>query len=408
MNLPYYSLMISLIIGLPIRSPDNSLNIDLCTRTLISFMTTIKSPLNTNGNPNPVIHYSLQLLALGLLLAWCFLIIEPFITPLVWALVLAATLYPAHVYLKGKLGNRNGLSAAIITILMLMLIIGPAVWLLLATVGEFRELGAAYRSGELLIPPPGENVKSWPLIGSKLSEYWMEASTNLTAFIASHSDQVKSLVLTLLDLLKTTGKGILVFTLSIVISGFLLFYSEPAGRFVQLLLMRIAGKIGESMVYTAGLTIRNVAKGIIGVAVIQAILAGIGMVLAGIPFAGVWILLCLLLAVMQIGLFPVSIGVIIYVWGHSDTTTAILLTIWMVFLGLIDNFLKPILMGKGAPVPMMVVFMGTIGGFIFSGFTGMFTGAIVLSLGYQLMTSWVSATPEAAQSTDTGQRQESN
>jgi predicted PurR-regulated permease PerM len=107
-----------------------------------------------------------------------------------------------------------------------------------------------------------------------------------------------------------------------------------------------------------------------------------------------WILLCLLLAVMQIGLFPVSIGVIIYVWGHSDTTTAILLTIWMVFLGLIDNFLKPILMGKGAPAPMMVVFMGTIGGFIFSGFTGMFTGAIVLSLGYQLLTGWVNATPE--------------
>ena len=111
------------------------------------------------------------------------------------------------------------------------------------------------------------------------------------------------------------------------------------------------------------------------------------------PFAGIWTLICLLLAIVQIGIFPVSIGVIIYIWGVGDTTTAVLLTIWMVFLGLIDNFLKPIMMGKGAPAPMLVVFMGTIGGFIANGFIGLFTGAIIFSVSYNLIVSWVNNKP---------------
>jgi predicted PurR-regulated permease PerM len=342
---------------------------------------------------NPVVHYALQLTAIAVMLAWCFLILAPFITPLIWAAVLATTLYPVHAILTRKLGGKNAISAVIITVAMLMTIIGPASWLVVSTVDEMKGLAEAYRAGELQIPPPDESVKSWPVIGAATYGYWSEASTNLTAFIGKHSEQAKLLLLKIFGLLKNTGAGILIFAVSIIISGFLLGYAKPAGEFVKQLLIRIGGTVGEQMVESASVTVRNVAKGVLGVAVIQSILVGIGLVLADIPLAGLWILVCLILAIIQVGIMPVSVGVIIYIWSHADTTTAVLLTAWMVIVGVVDNILKPWLMGKGAPAPMLVVFLGAIGGFMVSGFIGLFTGAIVLSLGYNLMVSWVRTTP---------------
>jgi len=344
---------------------------------------------NSGLNFNPVIHYTLQLVALSLLLVWCFYILQPFITPLVWATVLSTTLYPAHSFLRAKLGNRNGWSAGILTLIMLLVIIGPAFWLMFTTVGEVKELIESYRAGNLHIPPPSESVQDWPLIGKQLFTQWSAASANITSIITTHQGEVKSVVLGALGLLKNTGSGVVIFMLSIIISGFLLTYADLAGNFFRNLLLRIVGPMGETMTTSAALTVRNVAKGVLGVAVIQSILAGIGFVFAGIPFAGVWIIICLILAIVQIGILPVSIGVIIYIWSNADTTTAVLLTGWMLFVGIVDNILKPILLGKGAPAPMLVVFLGAIGGFMFSGFIGLFTGAIVLSLGYNLVVGWV-------------------
>lgn len=342
---------------------------------------------------NPVIYYSIQLLALALLLVWCFKILQPFITLLVWASVLAITLFPLHKMLTKKLKGRNALAATLITLLMLLVIIGPAVWLLVGTFDELRDLGAAYRSGELTVPPPTENVKEWPVIGSTLYNYWYEASKNLTALIASHREEVKSILLKLFTLLKTTASGVVLFALSIIASGVLMAYAKPASASIRNLLVKIAGQRGESMTDAAELTVRNVAKGVLGVAIIQSLLAGVGFVVASIPLAGLWIIICLILAIVQIGILPVSLGVIIYIWGAADTMTATILTIWMVLVGLLDNVLKPIMLGKGAPAPMLVVFLGAIGGFILSGFIGLFTGAIVLTLGYKLVSEWLNPSP---------------
>jgi predicted PurR-regulated permease PerM len=123
-------------------------------------------------------------------------------------------------------------------------------------------------------------------------------------------------------------------------------------------------------------------------------MAGIGLVMAGVPLAGLWALIGMVFCIIQIGMMPVSIGVIIFIWSAADTTTAILLTIWMLFIGIIDNILKPIMMSIGAPAPMLVVFMGTIGGFIYNGFIGLFTGAIILTIGYQLVIGWLKTNPE--------------
>ena len=353
---------------------------------------------NSDGLPrNMVVHYALQLLAMALLLVWCFRIVEPFITPVVWGTVLAITVYPIHSMLSQKLKGRNVWSAVIITVLMLLLIIGPAVWLFMATVDEFKELGNAYRSGDLHIPPPTEQVKNWPVIGKTVYENWSVASKDLTALVEQNRDEVKSVLLKFFDLVKNTAGGVVIFTFSIIISGVLLAYAKSAGNFIHTLFIQLAGKAGESMANAAELTVRNVAKGVLGVAIIQSILAGIGFVVAGIPLAGLWILVCLILSIVQIGILPVSIGVIIYIWGAAEPLTATLFTIWMVLVGVSDNILKPILLGKGAPAPMMVVFVGAIGGFMFSGFIGLFTGAIILSLAYKLMIGWLNDPEESAQ-----------
>lgn len=363
--------------------------------TYRSFMDTPPKKSGFEFTHNPVVHYSVQLLALAIILIWCFRILEPFITPLVWGSVIAIALYPMHQALTKRLGNRNGLSATLITVFMILIILGPAVWLLLATVDEIKILAAAYRAGTLHIPAPPENVKDWPVVGKTIYTYWTDASKNLTALITTHTEEVKSVLLKLFDLLKNTTTGLVMFFLSLIISGFLLGYAKSAGNFTRSLLVRIAGKAGESMSESAELTVRNVAKGVLGVAIIQSLLAGIGFVLAGIPLAGLWIIVCLILAIIQLGLLPVTAGVIIYIWGHGDTLTATLLTIWMIFVGVVDNILKPILLGKGAPAPMLVVFLGAIGGFIMSGFIGLFTGAIVLTLGYKLITGWLTPAEEA-------------
>jgi predicted PurR-regulated permease PerM len=336
----------------------------------------------------PVIRHALQLLALGILLTWCFFILEPFRAILVWAVVLSITLYPMHLTLTRKLKGRENWSAILITSALLLVIILPSVLLVFATVEEFRMLTHIYKSGKLHIPPPPESTQSLPAIGPDLYRAWKSASTDLTGLLGQHTEQVKSVLLKFFELLSSTGKGILQLTLAIVASGFLLVYGKSAGAFANPIFVHLAGDRGTAMADAVVITVRNVAKGVLGVAVIQSMLAGFGFVLAGVPFAGVWILICLILGIVQIGILPVSIGVIIYIWGAADTLTAALLTAWIIFVGVIDNVLKPIFMGKGAPVPALVVFMGSLGGFMLSGFIGLFIGAIILMLGYKLIVDW--------------------
>ena len=152
---------------------------------------------------------------------------------------------------------------------------------------------------------------------------------------------------------------------------------------------RLAGEKSDEIIHIAGVSIRNVAKGILGVAFFQFIAAGTVFMLAKVPFAGLWALAVLVLAILQLPAVIVILPVIIYLFSVKALLSAILWAIALVVIGASDNVLKPLLMGKGSPVPMLVIFIGAIGGFIFSSFTGMFTGAIVLSVCYNLMVHWI-------------------
>lgn len=347
---------------------------------------------NTQLTPGPKpsqIHFVLQILALGILLLLCFYIIQPFITLLIWGSVLAISFGPLHHFLSRKMGDRPGWAATLLVVTLLLIIILPSVMVMLNTVDDFKTLVHAFQHNDLHLPPPSESVASWPVIGPTLHGIWTEASQNLSATFVKHQDQIKPVLLKFVGLATHSASGILIFTLSIIVSGFMMTYSKLEGELATKFFTRLAGKSGERMAEDTRSTVIAVAKGILGVAVIQALFCGLGMFIAGIPFVGIWILLCLILAVFQIGLFPVSIGVIIYIWMQDSTGMAIFLTVWMLVAGVLDNFLKPILLGKGAPVPAMVVFLGSFGGFLYSGILGLFTGAIVLTLGYKLAKAWL-------------------
>lgn len=338
---------------------------------------------------------AIQLLLLALLLSWCFRILSPFVNPVAWAAILAVVLYPVHRSLTNKLNGKSALASVIITVILLCILIVPAIWLSLSTAHEVKDIIADYKAGLITIPPPRENVKGWPVIGNKAHELWTQASQGIDSLAQKYPEKFRSALATIIGLLGSTSKGLLFFTFSIIISGIFLSYAESASSFARNLFRRLIGSSSNiDVTYIAAITIRNVVKGILGVAFIQSILAAIGFIAAGVPAAGLWTLLCLILAIIQVGILPVSICIIIYIWSTATTLTATLLTIWLILVGLSDNVLKPWLLGKGAPVPMLVVFLGSVGGFILSGFMGLFTGAVILSLGYKLFYLWLTQ-PEA-------------
>jgi predicted PurR-regulated permease PerM len=182
---------------------------------------------------------------------------------------------------------------------------------------------------------------------------------------------------------------------AIVIAGVLLAHAEAGTRIAYAIATRFAGERGADFAGLAEATVRSVTRGILGVSIIQSLLAGVGFMVMGIPGAGLWALLCLLLSVVQIGILPITVPIVIYVFSTADTVSAVIFLVWSIFVGTIDNILKPILLGRGVQVPMAVIFIGAIGGFISEGIIGLFVGSVVLVLGYKLFLAWLDAPPDA-------------
>ena len=330
--------------------------------------------INTKTHVVPAIEIAIKISALALLIGWCFLILKPFITPVVWGIIIAVSVYPLYNRLTAKLGNRRKLAAATMTIVALLIIILPSVKLAGSMLVGVKNLNDGLQSGSVQVPLLPAGVGDWPIIGPSVEKVWREASVNLMSTLDHYRPQLKSFGSWLLNKSLKTGGGLLLFALSIIIAGILLASAESGGRVARDLFIRLAG--------------------ILGVAIIQALLAGIGFGVAGVPAAGLWAFLCLLLAIVQIGIAPIAIPIIIFMFYKANTLTAVILTVWLVLVMLSDNVLKPILLGRGAPVPMPVIFLGAIGGFMSMGFLGLFVGALILSVGYKLFETWLTAGEE--------------
>ena len=325
---------------------------------------------------------------LVVLVAWCLQIVWPFLVPLVWGVIIAIAAYPAYRWLQVALGGRRKLAATIFTLLALVLLIGPTILLAETLVGGTQELAIKMRDGTVAIPAPPEGVSRWPVIGQPLQRLWQLASVDLEQALGHMGPQLRAFARWLLSAAAGVGLGILQFVFAIIIAGVLLAQARPGHRAAYAIAIRLAGERGAELADLAHMTIRSVTRGILGVALIQSLLAGLGFLAVGLPAAGFLALICLVLALVQ-SIVIVLVPTVIYVFATADPVVAGVFLIWSLFVGLIDNVLKPILLGRGVKAPMIVIFIGAIGGFLAFGIIGLFVGAVVLALGYELFLSWL-------------------
>lgn len=344
---------------------------------------------NEKAFVNNAMEATIRIGLLVLLAAWCFEIVKPFIIPIAWGVIIAVGAYPAFLRLERRLGGKRTLAATIVVVLGLVLLLVPALLLGGTLFDSAHGLAEGLQAGTIAIPPPSESVKTWPVVGEQLHAYWSQASNNLAATFSKLAPQLKAVGSWLLSTAAGAGWGLLQFVIAILIAGVLLANAKGGSAAAYAVATRLAGDKGAEFAKLAESTVRSVTRGILGVALIQSTLIGLGFLVMGIPGAGLWALLCLILSVIQVGPFPVVLPVLIYVFSAYDTVPAVLFLIWSILTGSIDNILKPILLGRGVEVPMAIIFIGAIGGFISSGIIGLFVGAVVLVLGYGLFLAWL-------------------
>ena len=336
-----------------------------------------------------LIQLAIRLGLLAFLIYWTFVLIRPFVPILAWSIVLAVALYPVFNLLSRLLGGRPRLAAAILTVINLGIVIGPATWLGLSAVEGVKDFAANLGAGNLVVPSPPDGIRNWPLIGPQLFELWNQASNNIRAALREVAPHLKPLAGTMLGLAGDAGVGTLKFLLSVALAGFLFPYGSQLVAAGRSFLYRIVPEQSEHFLELAGTTIRAVSQGVIGVAIIQSLLAGIGFKLAGIPGAGLLAFMVMILTIVQIGAAIVMVPVIIWVWIDKDFTTALLLTVFLGIVGILDNILKPLLMARGLTTPTVVILVGVIGGTLAHGIVGLFIGPIILSVAWELTVAWI-------------------
>ena len=347
---------------------------------------------NNENHTTPVrtaVEIFIRISLLVLLIAWCFQILYPFSSVILWGIILALALAPVYNAINSRLNDSPKWTTTIIIVTGLLILILPSWWLIDSAIHGAKELHTHLETGTQTIPKPEEKVKEWPLIGERIFNMWQLASENIDDFTTKYSDQILNFGKSFVDSILNVATTILQFVLAIIIAGILLSTKGTEDISKKIFRKLIGGERGDSIAELAGSTVGNVTKGVLGVAVIQSLLIGLGFLLAGVPYAGLWAVLVFLLAVLQLPPTLLVIPIIVYLFSIMGTIPAVLWSVYLMLASVSDNVLKPILLGKGAPVPMLVIFLGVVGGFMLSGFIGLFTGAIVLSLGYRLFIFWL-------------------
>jgi predicted PurR-regulated permease PerM len=322
------------------------------------------------------------------MLVLCYWIVRPFLVPIAWGIIIAVAAWPGYERLLRALHGRRSLASVAFVLIALVVLILPIIMLSGTLVQGAQTLAKGVEAGGWRIPP-APDLSTIPLVGDQIQSFWNRASTNMQGLIESLEPQLRAVGKWLVKLATDAGVGLLHFVIAIVVAAVMMAKSENAARAAHAIAFRLAGDHGHRVIDLTGAVVRSVSRGILGVALIQALLAGLGMLVAGVPGAGLWALVALLLATVQIGAFPVLVPAVIYVFYQGSTLTAVLFLIWALFVGSIDNVLKPILLGRGVSVPMIVIFIGAIGGFIAAGIIGLFVGSVVLAVGYELFNAWL-------------------
>jgi predicted PurR-regulated permease PerM len=340
------------------------------------------------------------LIRAGLILAMaalCYRFFAPFLPMTAWALILAVTLYPLHQLIAGRLGGRQGLASTLLVILGFALLVVPTAVLMNSLGDSVRQLISDVQADALEIPAPSDSVASWPIVGERLHAIWSQAHADLPSLVKSLQPKIGDLAKASLAFVAGIGGALLQFLAAFVIAGIIMAYGRSGGRGSRAIFRRIVGAArGAEFANLAVATIRAVAIGVIGIACIQAIAVGLSLLLAGVPWAAVLAFFVLLLGIAQIPALVVIVPAIVYVWWSGDhgNLAAIAYTVLLAVSGMVDNVLKPLMLGRGVDSPMPVVLLGALGGMAAAGILGMFIGATLFALGYQIFMGWVAENPD--------------
>jgi predicted PurR-regulated permease PerM len=330
-----------------------------------------------------------QIGALLFLLVWCFRILTPFLNVVMWAMIIAVAIYPVHVILTAKIGGREKTSAVGFVLIGLAVIIVPTYLTADSSISALSTLGTSLQEGSVKISPPNESVAGWPIIGEKVYGAWSEAAVNLEATLNKYQPQLAAFSQGIVKFAGSMAISVLQFIFSVIIAGVFLVSAESGYRTGTNIMTSLVGDRGKDLLDLSIETIRSVAKGVLGVAVIQAALSAIGLGIMGIPAAGLWAGVVLVLAIIQLPPLIVLGPIAVYVFSVADPVPATIFAVYAFIVSISDSFLKPMFLGRGMEIPMLVILLGAIGGAILSGIIGLFLGAVVLALGYEILKAWM-------------------
>ncbi len=328
---------------------------------------------------------------IAVMVVMCFRIFAPFMNLLLWGLILAVALYPLQQRLAGGPEGRQGRSATVLVVGIILVLGTPTVMLASSFAGQIHEAYAAFSGNTVVVPPPNAEVAQWPIVGERLYAAWSAAAADLPAYLESLQPQLGQLSARLLSAAAGAMENVLFLFAALAIAGIMMAYGQSGGAATERILSKLTSRVHGPRLHKLTIaTIRSVATGVIGVAFIQALLLGVGFAFAGIPLPGLLALIVMIVGILQLPALVISLPAIGYLWWAGDGTTHNLIwTVYLLVAGMADNVLKPLLLGRGVEAPMPVILIGALGGMIYSGIVGLFIGAVVLAVGYQLFMDWV-------------------
>ena len=354
--------------------------------------------------PPDLARTTLQLLALAALIGTSLWIMRPFLVALVWATTVAIATWPLLLRAQSWFGGRRSLAVALMTIMLLLILVVPLYFAITTITGNVGQITEWSKSLAMLIrSQPPAWVEGLPLVGARLATRWRQlAATGPDEITAHLAPFARTVALWLLSRVGNLGMLLVQFLLTTMIAAILYANGEMAARGVLTFANRLAGPAGEKALHLAAQAIRGVALGVVVTAILQSILAGAGLAVAGVPFAALLTTVMFILSVAQVGPTPVLIGAVIFVFSRSGALWGTGLLVWAIFCVTFDNVVRPMLIKRGADLPLLLIFAGVIGGLIAFGVIGLFIGPVVLAVAYTLLIDWMSENQSALQSGPAG------
>jgi predicted PurR-regulated permease PerM len=354
----------------------------------------------------PKLEQYLSWLVLAILLACCLLVLRPFISAMLWAVVLTSSSWPLYCRLTGWLGGRRNLAAAGMALAMVMIILLPFVVIGTTLGSNVTEWTAAVKSWIASGPQaPPDWLAGVPLVGPKLVAQWQSLAADTSRIFSEAARFIEPLTAWLLQGGLALGGGLIELALSILLAFFLFRDGAAMAERISLVVVRIAGERGRQLLSVAGDTVRGVVYGILGTALAQAVLAGIGFRIAGVPGSGMLALLTFFLSVVPIGPPLIWLPASLWLFHEGSSGMGIFMLIWGVGVSSVDNFVKPWLISQGSDLPFILIFFGVLGGVMAFGFIGAFIGPTLLAVCYRLVKEWIATSPVAGNPTDPDNRE---